>query len=165
MAAKKGNQLWKLRETHGRPLDYGTPEELRAACIEYFKWVEDNPLKSSEPVKFQGAGKLMEVPKMRAMTQVGLCLHLGISQQTWGNYAKRSEDFLEVTTWAEGVMFEQKFSGAAADMLNANLIARELGLADKQTITGKDGGALEVEHSLAPSEKLKAMVKHIAERS
>jgi hypothetical protein len=165
VAAKKGNQLWKLRQSHGRPLDYPTPEDLRKGCEGYFEWVEKNPLKSAESVKFQGSGKLMMIPKMRAMTQAGLCLHLGISQKTWGNYANRGEDFLQVTTWAEAVMFEQKFSGAAADMLNANLIARELGLADKQSITGKDDGPLQIDATISPSDKLRSMVKQIAERS
>ena len=38
----------------------------------------------------------------------------------------------------------QKFAGAAADLLNANIIARDLGLADKNEVTGKDGGPVEV---------------------
>ena len=32
-------------------------------------------------------------------------------------------------------MFEQKFAGAAVGLFNANIIARDLGLADKQDIT------------------------------
>ncbi len=41
------------------------------------------------------------------------------------------------------MIFVQKFEGAAADLLNANIISRELGLADRQEHTGKDGGAIE----------------------
>lgn len=137
MPAPKGNQLWKFREKHGRPKQYKTPADLEKGCLAYFKWVEDNPLKAAETVKFQGSGSIMMVPKMRAMTQAGLCLHLGISQQTWANYRDAGDDFLEVVTWAEAIIFEQKFSGAAADMLNPNIIARDLGLADKQDVTGQ----------------------------
>jgi hypothetical protein len=32
---------------------------------------------------------------------------------------------------------EQKFTGAAAGLLNGNLVARELGLADKAEVTGE----------------------------
>jgi hypothetical protein len=46
---------------------------------------------------------------------------------------------------AESVIYTQKFTGAAANLLNANLVARELGLADKTELQGKDGGALLVE--------------------
>ena len=41
----------------------------------------------------------------------------------------------------EEIIYNQKFTGAAADLLNPNIIARELGLADKQQNehTGVDG--------------------------
>ncbi|RCZ57579.1 DNA-packaging protein [Escherichia coli] len=35
------------------------------------------------------------------------------------------EDFCGVTTRAEDIIYDQKFSGAAADLLNANIIARD----------------------------------------
>lgn len=165
MAAPKGNQLWKLRDKHGRSAKYETPEALWKACCQYFEWVEKNPLMAAETVKFQGTGQLMAVPKMRAMTQQGLCLFLGISQQTWINYRGASEGFFEVTSQVDAIMFEQKFTGAAADLLNPNIIARELGLADRQELTGKDGQALKVEHEINAADRLKSMVDHIAERS
>lgn len=54
------------------------------------------------------------------------------------------EGFGSVTTRAEEIIRRQKFEGAAAEFLNANIIARDLGLADKSELTGKDGGAIEV---------------------
>ena len=78
----------------------------------------------------------MMIPKMRAMTQNGLFLFLGISPQTWANYRER-DGFLEITARVESVIYEQKFTGAAADMLNPNIIARELGLADKKELSGE----------------------------
>jgi len=65
------------------------------------------------------------------MTQAGLCIFLDISLTTWFNY-KEKVDFLEVTTRAEQIIYEQKFTGASADLLNANIIARDLGLVDKK---------------------------------
>ena len=73
------------------------------------------------------------IPKMRAMTIDGLCLFLDISVDTWKLYTDR-EDFIGVTRKAENVIRSQKFSGAAADLLNANIIARDLGLTDKKDI-------------------------------
>jgi hypothetical protein len=70
---------------------------------------------------------------MRAMTIDGLCLFLDISTDTWKLYKDR-EDFIGVTRKAENVIRSQKFSGAAADLLNANIIARDLGLSDKKDI-------------------------------
>lgn len=46
---------------------------------------------------------------MRAMTLSGLCLFLDIHEDTWRLYRAR-EDFIEVTTRAEKVIHDQKFS-------------------------------------------------------
>ena len=151
MAAPKGNKFWRARSSHGRKPIFATPEELWAACCEYFEWVEKNPLMSAEVVKYQGGAKLVDVPKMRAMTLAGLCLFLDISDDCWDDYRKR-QDFVAVTTRAEKVIYAQKFAGAAADLLNPNIIARDLGLKDKTetehkggitvTITPDDAGVL-----------------------
>jgi hypothetical protein len=67
------------------------------------------------------------VAKMRAATIFGLCVHLGIGQQTWADYRKRP-DFSGVCDYAENMIRDQKFAGAAADLLNPVIIARDLGL-------------------------------------
>lgn len=136
MAAPTGNQFWKARTKHGRDRLFESPEKLWDACCEYFEWVEENPLYESETVKFQGEASLVDVPKMRAMTKAGLCLFLDIDESTWDLYCKR-EDFIGVTTRAERVIYSQKFAGAAADLLNPNIIARDLGLSDKTESTHK----------------------------
>ena len=63
----------------------------------------------------------------------GLCIFLDISQDTWEDYKKR-EDFIGITTRVEGIIYSQKLEGAAADLLNSNIIARELGLSDKKEL-------------------------------
>ncbi|MBC8318455.1 MAG: hypothetical protein H8E41_11160 [Desulfobulbaceae bacterium] len=50
---------------------------------------------------------------------------------------------------AEQVIRDQKFTGAAADLLNANIIARVFGLADKQDIQVKDVTKIKVKRSQA----------------
>ena len=67
---------------------------------------------------------------MRPMTLSGLCIFLDIARRTWDEYRQR-EDFLPVTTRVEETIRTQKFAGAAADLLNPNIIARDLGLKDK----------------------------------
>ncbi|WP_290688531.1 terminase small subunit [Haematobacter sp. UBA3484] len=51
-------------------------------------------------------------------------------------------DLSEVITRVEQIIRTQKFEGAAADLLNPNIIARELGLADKTEMSGPEGGAI-----------------------
>jgi len=148
MAAPTGNQFWKQRTKHGRDELFSTPEILWEACTEYLEWVDNNPLMASEVVKFQGVGTLTDVPKMRAMTLSGLCLYLDIDEGTWRNYSSK-EDFFSVTSRVNKIIRTQKFEGAAADLLNANIIARDLGLRDKkdQAISGPDGGPIKTEHT------------------
>lgn len=132
MPAPKGNRFWEARSSHGRKKKFATPAKLWAACVEYFEWVEANPLWEARLISFQGESSVEYLPKMRAMTVSGLCLFLDISEKNWyEDYCKR-EDFCNITTRAENYIREQKFTGAAAELLNPNIIARDLGLTDKQ---------------------------------
>ena len=137
-----GNRFWEARSSHGRKPIFLNAEKLWEACLEYFKWVDDHPLYESKPFAYQGTVVLKEVPKMRAMTIGGLCIFLDICHTTWLNYSK-SKDFMGVTGQVDELIYNQKFTGAAADLLNGNIIARDLGLAEKKEVTGKDGGPLE----------------------
>jgi hypothetical protein len=140
MGAPKGNKFWEARTKHGRDKIFSTPKILWDSACEYFEWVENNPLWENKVSQYQGVPVDMPVAKMRAMTQEGLYLFLGISKQAWFNY-KDNEDFIDIISQIENVIKSQKFAGAAADLLNANIIARDLGLSDKQQteITGADG--------------------------
>ena len=135
MAAPKGNKFWETRSKHGRDLIFTSSDILWESCCEYFTWVEENPLYEVKAFAFQGVVTQESVPKMRAMTIDGLCLFLDISVETWRLYTER-KDFIGVTSKADSVMRSQKFSGAAADLLNANIIARDLGLTDKKEVSG-----------------------------
>ena len=140
MQFQKGNKFWLARSSHGRNPIFSNPEQLRNACYEYFEWVENNPLYEEKIFHAQGVITKDTVAKIRAMTISGLCLFLDICENTWTNY-KKQPDFLSITLEVEKVIYNQKFTGASADLLNANIIARELGLADKQQNehTGVDG--------------------------
>lgn len=139
--APKGNRFWEMRSTHGRAPIFETPDALWDAATQYFAWVEDNPLYEDKLVTYLGSATHEPVAKMRAMTIGALCIFLGIDRKSWDNYCDR-KDFFPVTSQVESIIRAQKFEGASADLLNANIIARDLGLADKQELTGKDGKPL-----------------------
>jgi hypothetical protein len=122
-----GNQYWKLAHNWRKPKKY-TPDELLDKANEYAKWCEANPLMEH---KAFGNGTVVQLPHMRAMTIQGFCLFANMSVSTWQEYEK-DEAYSSIITHVRGIFFSQKFEGAAADMLNANIIARELGLADTQ---------------------------------
>jgi hypothetical protein len=138
MSAKKGNQTWKLRSKHGRDKLFATPELLWEAACEYFQWVEDNPLYETKGFAYQGEVTKETFPKMRAMTLGQLCFYLHCSENYFRAFKSRikdeDNDFITVIREIESVIFTQKFQGASADLLNANIIARDLGLMDKQSV-------------------------------
>jgi hypothetical protein len=133
MAAPSGNKFWLARSTHGRKPIFSDPDQLWDACVEYFEWVEANPLYEDKVNFYQGIPVHEPVEKMRAMTISGLTIFLDIAMSTWQEYRK-NKDFSAVVDQVEKIIRDQKFSGAAADLLNANIIARDLGLTDKQDV-------------------------------
>lgn len=141
----KGNEMWKMRSKSGRPMKFDNPQEMIDAACEYFRWCDDNPLIS---IDFKGKDAVkVEIPKMRAYTLTGLCLFMGVNDRYWHHFKARclsAEDseetmkaFLPVMEHIESIIFEQKFTGAAADMLNPQIISKDLGLTDKIDLNHK----------------------------
>jgi len=133
MAAKEANQYWQFRDKHGRDYKY-TPDLLWEELKKYSQWVKDNPLYEEKVFHAAGIVTTYDAKKMRAMTIKGFCLFADICEKTFANY-RENEDFIQVITRIEDVIYSQKFEGAAADLLNPNIIARDLGLRDKKDLT------------------------------
>lgn len=145
--------LWrKVGRRLGKAPDYSDPELLWAACVRYFRWNEANPL---ETVKLMVVDNQIRRPKVRhprPMTIQAMCAYIGTSRRAWQNWRSR-EDLQEVIDRVEAIIFAQKFEHAAIGQFNAALIARELGLADKQELSGPDGGPVELINSgMSPAE-------------
>ncbi len=134
-----GNRFWEARSSHGPKPKFDNPDDLWEACVEYFEWVEENPLWEEKGFAFQGVVTKERFAKMRAMTIGGLCIFLDIDETTWRDWAKTRPDLSPIISRVENVIRHQKFTGAAADLLNPNIIARDLGLADKQDHLSSDG--------------------------
>lgn len=139
--APLGNQFWKMRSRHGPKPVFETAAAMWDACEEYFQWVIDNPLQEEKLFTFQGDVIKGTINKMRAMTFEGLYTFLDIGSSTWHEYRSR-EDFRETVERVERVIRDYKFTGAAADLLNPIIIARDLGLRDGMEHTGAGGGPI-----------------------
>lgn len=141
MPAPKGNQFWKMRSKHGRDKLFATPQLLWEAACEYFQWCEDNPLYEMRGFAYQGVVTKEQFPKMRAMTLSQLCFYLNCSTSYFRTFKstlqEKDKDFLTVINEIEETIYNQKFQGASADLLNPNIIARDLGLSEHNEITGK----------------------------
>lgn len=135
MAAPMGNQFWKNRSEHGRDFLFAKAELLRSEISKYFNWVDGHPWFKVEAIKSGDmAGTLMKVPTARPYTLSGLCIYLNASESWWKNFRKNenlNDDFLSVISWTEDVIRTQKIEGASVGAFNANIISRELGLADQ----------------------------------
>lgn len=140
----EGIPLWAIRPPNvkgpGHILCYESAEQLLADIIEYMKWAEDNPIKEEKVAQYKGRFVRTWVEKPRAMTVIGCCTFLGIHQPRWVEWSKSDRPgFADVIHWAQNSFYEQKFSYAAADILNASIIQRDLGLKDRTDVSNEDG--------------------------
>lgn len=181
MGAPKGNQFWKLRAKHGRDKIFASPDALWEAACDYFQWCEDNPLMSVEQARSSAKptkdeeGKtvfppnVIELPKMRAFTIAGLCIYLGVNTLYFSQFEKElsekndqiSKDFSLVCTRIREIIYTQKFTGAAAGFLNPQIIARDLGLADKSELVGRGDTDLFKDKT---DDELKTLLKEISSK-
>ena len=140
MGAPLGNQFWKNRSSHGREKLFSSPEILWQEACRYFEWCDNNPLIE---VDYKGKdADRVDIPHMRAYTWNGLEVFLDINSLREYKTNELYKDFSQVISRIGKIIDTQKFEGAAAGLLNANIIARDLGLSDKQELTGKDGDPL-----------------------
>lgn len=125
-----------LRSKHGRDKLFATPDLLWEAACEYFEWCENNPLYEEKGFAFQGVVTKEKFAKMRAMTMSQLCFYLNCNEAYFRTFKSQlpegEKDFNTIIEQIEKTIYNQKFQGAAADLLNANIIARDLGLIDKK---------------------------------
>ncbi len=126
MPAPKGNQYWKLAHNWKKPVKF-KPEEILEKAIEYLNWCALHPLIEE---KAFGTGFVAKMNKIRATTIQGFCFYCNMSIQTWYEYEKK-EGYSEIITRVKSMFFSQKFEGAAAGLLDGNIIARETGLKEQ----------------------------------
>jgi hypothetical protein len=148
MGAPEGNKFYLNRSKHGRDKLFKTPKLLWEAAVEYFTWCDENPLKESKLVTYEGQSIIEELPLRRPYTLEGLCLYLGANTAYFRQFKKAlrikvekeqiDKDFSTVIRTIEDTIRAQKFEGAAVGHFNANIIARDLGLKDKADITTDD---------------------------
>jgi hypothetical protein len=138
----QGNQFWNLRSKHGRDKLFESPELMWEAACEYFQWCIDNPLKEQKVFHSDGMITKASVNKVRAFTMQGLCRYLNCNTDYFRSFKNQKRvsgaDFSPVIRLIEETIYQQKFEHAAADQLNANIISRDLGLADSQNIKVDD---------------------------
>ena len=123
---------WKKRIGYpGAPKRYDTPVALFNDCLRYFLWLENNPYRKKRYHTYKGEQRVYYEETPRAPLLCDLCNHLKIDQETWRLWRKNRPDLFGVITRVDSAIYAEKFQGAAAGILNPNIIAQELGLASK----------------------------------
>lgn len=133
----KGNKFYRLRSKDGRDRIFESADNLLQKINEYFEEVEERTIDKPEMLKSGDlAGTQVTLRVDDFPTKEELATFLGFAKwESLKNYKEYGLDFLEVITWAETVMYNWKFKMTSIGVLNANIIARDLGLADKQDLT------------------------------
>lgn len=130
-----GNELWKLWDgKNGKPRLFKSPIHLWEESMKYFEYCNKNPLIE---IDFKGKdAERVELPRMRAFTWQGLELFLGIASLK--DYKNKYAEYAQVIAHIGKIIYTQKLEGAAANLLNANIIARDLGLRDSTHMSVDD---------------------------
>lgn len=151
-----GNKFHLLAQFFKKPKSL-TPQELLDGAIAYFQWVDANPLLRNEVIKSgDQIGRQVSAEIGRPYTVGGLCMYLGISEQTFLNYSEAIgyQEYFEVSAAIRQAIKTQKFEGAAVGIFNPAIIARDLGLVDKQErdIGNKNGIPFQTENKTLTAE-------------
>lgn len=133
-------QFWQRRPDNVRV--FASADELYQSAIEAFDWIHSHPKRKQLVFHHKGEVTRTYETLERPFTFNLLAMVMGVSFQCLDGYRKR-EGFEEAMQWIDHVIYTQKFEGAAVGTLNANFIARDLGMADRSEVTGKNGGPLE----------------------
>jgi len=155
---KKKEVKKKKKNLGGQPRRFKTPKDLDRSFREYVKWVDDNPWYKNEPIKSGDlAGEIMKVPTQRPYTLTGFAAFCGVCLQTIENYGDRRKypEYFGVYNIMNTTFTAQKFEGAAVGAFNPHIIARDLGLRDKQDHEVKivDDNALDLDELKNMSEE------------
>lgn len=133
----------------GRPLKY-KPDELLEKFQEYVTWAKEHPIPIVKNVKnttTKGDSYSSDATehKPRLVSIGGFLVFLGAVREWWDSLdrGKRGEEFSRVKSFIRNYCEDYQKEMASAEIFNANIISRLLGLADKKDITS-DGEKLTI---------------------
>ncbi len=125
----------------GRPLKY-EPDELLLKFHEYVTWAKEHPIPIVKKVtntttKGDTYSSDATEHKPRLVSIGGFIVFLGAERSWWDmlDNGKRGEEFLRVKAFVREFCQSYQSEMASAEIFNANIVSRLLGLADKKDIT------------------------------
>lgn len=161
MPAPKGHPLWGNPR---KPKKY-TPKRLWEFALDYFTWCDKHPImvieqakmpqrltdsmvKSIKPSLIKSFMKqVVELPRPRAYSIEGLCLHLNISRSSFDRYSSGEEykTYWDTCRAIKDIIDRQHFEYGMSNVFNAGIVTRKLGLADKKELSGENGEPIKIQ--------------------
>lgn len=130
----------------GRPKNIESPEELWRLFRLYKTWAKENPRTKQD---FVGKdGDEIERKLERPLTWVGFEVYLyeRMIINNLGDYEKNKDDayveFSPIIRAIKAYIEQDQFEGASVGIYQHNIIARKLGLTEKQEHSGPGGGPI-----------------------
>lgn len=144
----------------GRPRKIATPEKMMEIFKEYLEDRMSRPLISKEEESGMVGESSVEKEKKKAKSHplsIGdFCIFCGCSREWW---ASLPEEFSQVKRYISNYIFHYQLKGAESGEFNANIVARELGLADKKQVETTGDNITIVVRSAEEKRKLDDMAK------
>ena len=159
----KNTKAWRNLSNGSHP--FATAADLRKAATEYFEWCDDHPLLEEDTAVYQGDVTRFDKKKVRPYTLRGFAIYLNVAVGQLERLRGDTGDLGTAMQLIEQVIYTQKFENAAAGILNAAIISRDLGLADKQELSGVDGGPIQTEEVSNDAATFTSRMARLAARS
>ncbi|MCD7937496.1 MAG: DNA-packaging protein [Tannerellaceae bacterium] len=143
MPVPDGNQSWELRCKHAPAKLFASSRLLWKAATGYFRWCDNHPWVTRKNKQKANGTETDEAPVQRPYSLAAFLLYIALPEAEWEQRKQTSGPEVRHTMERiESVIDTQLLEGALTGAFNASLVARKLGLADKQEHTGKDGTPL-----------------------
>ena len=123
--------FWERRTTHDINVLFNDPALLWEAACSYFSYCKQNPIRPGDAEKGENF-----LPRVLVFTSSGLSLYLGCTTNDFrdlktclirkSGLSDVEQELLRVINRIEEVIYLQKFSYAAAGLLNSRMIMREI---------------------------------------
>ena len=119
------------KPSKGRRPIFDSPEPFLEQVLAYLAWVKDNP---RYIIKVFANGAQISVPHTRYPSARGCALFMGIAPRTWRSWKQRDDEdpLKKAVLWAEEVFTQEKMEGVVTGEFSAAIVARDLGLRDKE---------------------------------
>lgn len=147
----KGSKWWE-----GMTVPTSTRKFTAEALIKVFQeYMDDNETRGWDKDDFiksgPDAGRIITVRIPNPPSIMGFCLYAGITEQTFNNYRRANDSCFEAACAVDYGIKMVQIGGAAANVFNANIIARIAQLIDKREV--------EVKTDMSDDERAEAIKK------